>query len=104
MACPSGKKIIYFNQLKTLKSIFCIGCLNGGAQVRPKDGLNSKELILQLEEMYHSLPCKSLEDIKFIEELYKTWLGDEDSDKCNAILNTSYHAIEKNVNALNIKW
>lgn len=79
------------------------GCLNGGAQVRPKEG-TPKELILKLEEMYNALPTKSLEESKVIEELYETWLEGQDSDKSNAVLHTSYHALEKNVNVLNIKW
>lgn len=59
---------------------------------------------MRLEEMYKSLPCKTLGSTKYVQELYNMWLGGEDSDKCNTILHTSYHAIEKNVNALNIKW
>lgn len=78
--------------------------MNGGAQIRSKDGTSPKELIQKLEEMYNYLPCKLPGDTKFVQELYNTWLGGEDSDKCKTVLHTSYHAIEKNVNALNIKW
>lgn len=81
-----------------------LGCLNGGAQVRSKDGTSAKELITRLEEMFNSLPYKSANEAKVIEELYEIWLEGQDSDKCNSVLHTSYHAIEKNVNALNIKW
>lgn len=81
-----------------------IGCLNGGAQIRPKDGTSLKELIVQIEELYDSLPSKSPKDNKIVEELYETWLGGQESDKCGAILHTGYHAVEKNTSALNIKW
>ncbi|RZC37495.1 Fe hyd lg C, Ank 2 and/or zf-C3HC4 3 domain containing protein [Asbolus verrucosus] len=56
MACPSG-------------------CLNGGAQIRPKDGIALKELTTELEKLYSSLPLKSPEDNKFVKELYENWLG-----------------------------
>lgn len=83
---------------------FLLGCLNGGAQIRSTDGSSPKELITKLEEMYNALPCKSLNDTGNINELYDKWLGGKDSEKCNAVLHTTYHEIEKNVNALNIKW
>ncbi|KAJ8933935.1 hypothetical protein NQ314_013691 [Rhamnusium bicolor] len=85
MACPSG-------------------CLNGGAQVRPKEGSSVKELTTLLETLYNSLPCKSPEENKSVGELYDSWLGGQESDKCNAVLHTQYHAVEKAMNALNIKW
>ncbi|KAJ8960017.1 hypothetical protein NQ318_009453 [Aromia moschata] len=85
MACPSG-------------------CLNGGAQVRPGDGITIKELTTRLENLYESLPCTSPEENKVVKELYDSWLGGQESDKCNAILHTQYHAVEKAPNALNIKW
>lgn len=78
--------------------------MNGGAQVRSTDGRNPKDLIIKLEEMYNSLPCKSLSDTKMLEELYERCLGGKDNDKSTDVLHTTYHAIEKNVNALNIKW
>lgn len=54
--------------------------------------------------MYNSLSCRSPKENKVIEELYENWLGGQESDKCSAVLHTSYHAVEKNINALNIKW
>lgn len=78
--------------------------MNGGAQIRPTDGTSPKDLISKLEEMYNSLPYKSIKDKKLLEELYETWLGKKDSDKSKYLLHTTYHAVEKNVNALNIKW
>ncbi|CAH1170504.1 unnamed protein product [Phaedon cochleariae] len=85
MACPSG-------------------CLNGGAQVRPKTDATIKELTKELEDVYNSLPCQTPEDSKVVKELYDVWLGGLESDKCIALLHTQYHAVEKNTNALNIKW
>lgn len=85
MACPSG-------------------CLNGGAQVRPKEGKSSKELIVELEDVYIALPVKSPEDNALVKKLYETWLGGQDSDKSSVVLHTQYHAVEKMNTALNIKW
>ncbi|KAJ3639403.1 hypothetical protein Zmor_002764 [Zophobas morio] len=85
MACPSG-------------------CLNGGAQIRPREGTVLKELTLELENLYSSLPVKTPEEDKVVKELYEGWLGGLESDKCTALLHTQYHAVEKTTNALNIKW
>ncbi|XP_054281049.1 probable cytosolic Fe-S cluster assembly factor GK14772 isoform X2 [Macrosteles quadrilineatus] len=85
MACPSG-------------------CLNGGAQVRPKDGVSPREWTGQLESLYRLLPLHRSQDNSTVEVLYKTWLQGRHSDKTKAMLHTTYHALEKNSNALNIKW
>ncbi|XP_056641236.1 probable cytosolic Fe-S cluster assembly factor GI11683 [Diorhabda sublineata] len=85
MACPSG-------------------CLNGGAQVRPKNGVTIKDLLSEIDCLYNSLPIHFPENNQIIKKLYDTWLGGEDSDKCFGILHTNYHAVEKSINALNIKW
>ncbi|KAJ8917866.1 hypothetical protein NQ315_010779 [Exocentrus adspersus] len=85
MACPSG-------------------CLNGGAQVRPKDGTSVKELASKLEELYNSLPVAIPEQNELVKKLYDSWLGGQESDKSSAVLHTQYHAVEKIANAFNIKW
>lgn len=85
MACPSG-------------------CLNGGAQIRAKEGVSSRELTGKLEKMFQTLPVRKPEDNKAVENLYNSWLSNRDSDKSKVILHTEYHAVEKNTNALNIKW
>lgn len=54
--------------------------------------------------MYNGLPSTSRNDKIQINKLYDMWLEGKDSEKCNAVLHTTYHEIEKNVNALNIKW
>uniref|UniRef100_A0A1B6JNZ4 Iron hydrogenase small subunit domain-containing protein n=1 Tax=Homalodisca liturata TaxID=320908 RepID=A0A1B6JNZ4_9HEMI len=85
MACPSG-------------------CLNGGAQVRPKDGMSTREWTGRLESMYRSLPSHRPEENPLTDLLYKNWLQGCHSDKSKAMLHTFYHALEKSSNALNIKW
>lgn len=72
--------------------------------MRPSDGITSKQMIKGVEEMYNKLPIAIPEDNKIVKELYEMWLGGLDSDKCNSVLHTEYHAVEKPVNALNIKW
>lgn len=85
MACPSG-------------------CLNGGAQVRPKDGMPQKELTIALERLYDALPVTNPEHNQLVKQLYENWLGGMDTDKSNSILHTEYHEIVKANTALNIKW
>lgn len=85
MACPSG-------------------CLNGGAQVRPQEGITPKEVTIELDKLYKTLPVATPEDNRIVKELYDTWLNGQDSDKSNALLHTKYHAVEKAQTALNIKW
>ncbi|XP_053675076.1 probable cytosolic Fe-S cluster assembly factor AGAP009023 isoform X2 [Anopheles nili] len=85
MACPSG-------------------CLNGGAQIRPEEGKNARELTAELESMYRALPQSSPENGS-VEHLYATFFDSEgDINKRKSLLHTSYHQIEKNNTALNIKW
>lgn len=83
---------------------FIEGCLNGGAQVRSQNGISSKELTNQLENLYNSLPVRRPEDNKLVGELYEIWLGGQESDKSFSLLHTQYHAIEKMNTAFNIKW
>ncbi|XP_076043435.1 cytosolic Fe-S cluster assembly factor narfl [Oratosquilla oratoria] len=85
MACPSG-------------------CLNGGAQLRDSKGLSSREFVQNLEEIYKSLPSVAPEEDRRIRELYQEWLGGEDSAKVQKSFHTNYKAVEKNTNALGIKW
>ncbi|OXU22119.1 hypothetical protein TSAR_004543 [Trichomalopsis sarcophagae] len=80
------------------------GCLNGGAQIRPQDGTQPRELALKLENEYHQLPKSDPEKNQDVADLYKTWLEGENSDKANAYLHTQYHEIEKMNIALSIKW
>lgn len=80
------------------------GCLNGGAQIRAKEGVSSHELLEKLEKMFQTLPIVRPEDNKVVENLYISWLNNRNSDKSKSTLHTEYHAVEKNTNVLNIKW
>nr|CAH7734396.1 unnamed protein product [Callosobruchus chinensis] len=86
MACPSG------------------GCLNGGAQVRPSEGSTVREVVHRLESVYESLPLATPEENATVRELYHRWLGGEGTDKAGHMLHTTYTAVQKMTNALNIKW
>lgn len=82
---------------------FLLGCLNGGAQVRPQEGGNQKELTSHLEKLYRELPTQNPKSNSLVQEIYN-WLGGMGSDKTSAKLHTNYHAVEKMNTALNIKW
>lgn len=84
MACPSG-------------------CLNGGAQNRPQEGVTNRDLITRLEDLYRMLP-KSTPDNSDVDSIYNNFLDGSHSDKTVALLHTEYHAVEKMNTALNIKW
>uniref|UniRef100_A0A182JV56 Iron hydrogenase small subunit domain-containing protein n=1 Tax=Anopheles christyi TaxID=43041 RepID=A0A182JV56_9DIPT len=85
MACPSG-------------------CLNGGAQIRPEEGKNARELTAELESMYRSLPQSNPEN-ESVQTMYATFFdSDGDLNTRQSLLHTSYHQIEKVNSALNIKW
>lgn len=84
--------------------LFVLGCLNGGAQVRPVVGESGRELVAQLEVLYNRLPLAVPAQSKTLRKLYAEWLGGKDSDKAKAMLHTAYHAVEKSDIALNIKW
>ncbi|CAK1582205.1 unnamed protein product [Parnassius mnemosyne] len=83
MACPSG-------------------CLNGGAQVRATEAGGGRELVGALERLYAQLPRAA--PARRAHALYTRWLAGRHSDKANALLHTSYHALQKSDIALNIKW
>ncbi|KAJ1530517.1 hypothetical protein ONE63_005410 [Megalurothrips usitatus] len=85
MACPSG-------------------CLNGGAQVRPEEGVQQKELTTQLEKCYEELPIHTPKSNPLVQEIYANFLGGMGSDRISTSLHTAYHAVEKMNTALNIKW
>ena len=42
-----------------------------------------------------------MENSQYVHRLYSDWLG---GDNSNSLLTTSYHAVEKEANALTIKW
>ncbi|XP_049764679.1 probable cytosolic Fe-S cluster assembly factor CPIJ010948 [Schistocerca cancellata] len=85
MACPSG-------------------CLNGGAQVRPADGQSVRDLTSRLEAAYHSLPWQLPNENTAALSLYESWLGGKGSSRCQSLLHTTFHPVEKTITPLNIKW
>jgi len=80
MACPSG-------------------CLNGGAQLRPEEEVQSKELMKLLEDTYQNLPSQHPD----IAGVLKDWLN-ENLDRKQEMLYTEYHEVERMTSALTIKW
>jgi iron only hydrogenase large subunit-like protein len=84
MACPSG-------------------CLNGGAQIRPQMNQSTRELTIELEEMYKNLPRSEPEN-QDVRHIYREFLNDSSEESVQKFLHTSYHAVEKMNTALNIKW
>ncbi|XP_065200810.1 cytosolic Fe-S cluster assembly factor narfl [Planococcus citri] len=85
MACPSG-------------------CINGSAQVRPSDGVTSKEMIEKLKKMYYELPkCSVQKSNETALQVCDKWIRNDD-DKFKSMLHTSYHAVQKSAASLNIKW
>lgn len=92
------------NRVSNLNMLIIIGCLNGGAQVRPLGDKTIRELTLDLEKIYSGLTTQKPEQNKTVKELYDAWLGGIDSDKSLNLLHTEYHAVEKLNTALNIKW
>lgn len=97
-----GKSPYHFVEVMACPS----GCLNGGAQIRPEPGQSTKELCVQLEEMYRELPesfSAQTEEVAF-QRMYEVFFGGYQSDKAAVLLHTKYHAVEKISNALNIKW
>ncbi|KAK3886746.1 hypothetical protein Pcinc_009122 [Petrolisthes cinctipes] len=85
MACPSG-------------------CLNGGAQIRPENGVSAKDLVTKLEEAYENIPISNPESESKVATVYTEWLGGGDSEKVKKFLHTQYKSIEKTTSALGIKW
>lgn len=81
-----------------------LGCLNGGAQIRPLNNVQSRELALKLESIYRELPQSDPEQNLIVKNLYKNWLGGEYTDKVLAYFHTQYHEIKKVDTALAIKW
>ncbi|XP_014668400.1 PREDICTED: cytosolic Fe-S cluster assembly factor narfl-like isoform X2 [Priapulus caudatus] len=81
-----------------------VGCLNGGGQIRPPEGVTAKELLSQVSDVYGSVNSRTPTENAAVAALYGDWLGGADSEKCHNALHTNYHQVEKMVNALNIKW
>ncbi|GAB0096497.1 Probable cytosolic Fe-S cluster assembly factor GE22682 [Sergentomyia squamirostris] len=95
-----GKSIYHYVEIMACPS----GCLNGGAQVRPEQGVSTRELCENLEKLYGELPQSNPDDFDAQKKMYSTFFGGYQSDRASAQLHTKYHAVEKMNTALNIKW
>lgn len=84
MACPSG-------------------CLNGGGQIKPSPGEDTKERLTKVEMMYNSTRIRNPEDNPVVEQVYREWL-ESNEENISRLLHTKYHYVEKNTSALAIKW
>eukprot|EP00457_Paulinella_chromatophora_P007364 gb/GEZN01007387.1/.p1 GENE.gb/GEZN01007387.1/~~gb/GEZN01007387.1/.p1 ORF type:complete len:505 (-),score=73.67 gb/GEZN01007387.1/:30-1490(-) len=86
MACPSG-------------------CLNGGGQLRAEGLLKQKQLLAEVDSLYHSPKAKD-ETPAIIQTLYKEWIcGPPGSQQAKMLLHTQYHAVKQlEQNPLGIKW
>lgn len=77
------------------------GCLNGGAQLRP-DSVDDP-LLEKVERLYKSIPVTELavdcED-KSIIDLYDKYFPNEN----NSILYTTFKAVPKTTNLINVQW
>ncbi|CAL7950130.1 unnamed protein product [Xylocopa violacea] len=80
------------------------GCLNGGAQIRPLNNIQPRELAMKLDSLYREIPQSNPEENPVVQTLYKNWLGGEYTDKALAYFHTQYHEIKKVDTALAIKW
>lgn len=84
--------------------LYVPGCINGSAQIRPRDGETTKELIVKLENSYSQLPKYCEYNSNSMNELYDLWLGGRYGEKVKSMLHTSYRPVPKNISSLNIKW
>lgn len=80
------------------------GCLNGGGQLKPSADQTGKELLQQVEELYRVEKTSVPEEDTKVAELYHGWLDSVGEEKARQLLQTQYHAVEKNTNSLIIKW
>lgn len=103
MACPSGINFLYINLFTLKNTIFYLGCINGGAQIRPPTGQHVRDLTIQLEQLYHQLP-QSIPENSCTKSIYNNFFDGSHTDKAKVLLHTNYHAVDKMNTALNIKW
>ncbi|XP_009394717.2 protein NAR1 isoform X1 [Musa acuminata AAA Group] len=86
MACPSG-------------------CLNGGGQIKPKNGQSSKDLIQLLETLYmQDVEVADPFDNPIVKRLYDEWLGQPGSEKARKYLHTEYHLLVKSTASQLQNW
>ena len=105
MACPSGclnggLSLFFFYFASCLLTFFLVA----GAQCRPEEGVNPKEMLNQLETKYKSLQKQWPTENEILQAVYLEWLGGKSTDKADHMLYTDYHEVEKMTNSLAIKW
>ena len=81
-----------------------IGCLNGGGQIRPEGEETAKDRLADVTNLYNAMKTVNPSSVCQVNEMYESWLGGQDSEKCRTMLHTVYHEVEKINTALNIKW
>ncbi|XP_057543151.1 protein NAR1 [Amaranthus tricolor] len=86
MACPSG-------------------CLNGGGQIKPKQGQSAKDLIQLLETVYmeNVLIADPFQN-PIAKGLYDEWLEHPGSEKAKQYLHTEYHPVVKSITSQLHNW
>ncbi|KAF6145044.1 hypothetical protein GIB67_013395 [Kingdonia uniflora] len=91
----SGKCDYHFLEIMACPS----GCLNGGGQIKLKEGQSHKDLMqsLQTTHMEDVLVADPFEN-PIVKSLYDEWLEQPGSEKAKKHLHTEYHHLEKSVN------
>ena len=92
--------IVFFYFASCLLTFFLVA----GAQCRPEEGVNPKEMLNQLETKYKSLQKQWPTENENLQTVYLEWLGGKSTDKADHMLYTDYHEVEKMTNSLAIKW
>ncbi|XP_061556217.1 cytosolic Fe-S cluster assembly factor narfl [Phycodurus eques] len=95
-----GKSPYHFVEVMACPS----GCLNGGGQLKPSPGQNPKEFFQKVEALYRAEQVPAPEDDAAVAELYRSWLGSVGQERAKELLRTDYHAVEKMINGLAMKW
>lgn len=85
MACPSG-------------------CLNGGGQIKPKQGQSGKDLIQHLETVYmENVQVSNPFENPIVKGLYDEWLQKPGSEEAKRYIHTQYHPVEKSITS-QLNW
>lgn len=108
MACPSGMcsfaSIAFGGACNEAVSV-PTGCLNGGGQIKAEKTQEAKQLLKNVEALYHQQIVTTPEQNAAAQELSRLWFDGVFSPTAHSQLHTQYHAREKMaVNPLNIKW
>lgn len=86
MACPSG-------------------CLNGGGQIKPKEGHSPKDLLQSVERVYMEdvLVADPFEN-RLVKAVYDEWLEKPGSEKAKKHIHTQYHPMVKSITSQLHNW